>query len=55
MVADLWQRKGKISGCLEGGASIVLQQFQNEVNFPRKGSGIALKVSLLRTDKLEQK
>ena len=28
LVADLWQRKGKISGCFKNSTSIVLQQHQ---------------------------
>ena len=30
VVADLWKREGKISGCLKNSTSIVLQQCQNK-------------------------
>ena len=40
MVADLWQRKGKIIGCFKNSTSIVLQQCQNTVNFHRNGSNV---------------
>ena len=46
MVADLWQRNGKISGCFKNSASIVLQQQQNKISFQRKGSGVVLKFLL---------
>ena len=43
VVADLRQRKGKISGCFKNSTSIVLQQCQNQVRFEKKDSGIILK------------
>ena len=43
MVADLWQRKGKISGSFKYSASVVLQQSQTEVSFQRKASSVLLK------------
>ena len=33
MVADLWQRKGKISGCFKSSTPIVPKQCQNELSF----------------------
>ena len=46
MVADLWQRKGKINGCFKNFTSVGLRQFQNKVRFQRKDSGgIVLKFS----------
>ena len=42
VVVDLSQRKGKINGCFKNST----RQYQNKVSFPRKGSGIVLKVSL---------
>ena len=47
MVADLWQRKGKIGGCFKNRTSVVLQQCQNQVSFQRYGSGLVLKFLLL--------
>ena len=32
MIADLWQRKGKIGGCFKNSTSVVFQQSQNEVS-----------------------
>ena len=48
MVADLWQRRGKISGnCI----SIVLQQCQNKVSFQKTGSvGPGWEVCRMRGD-----
>ena len=46
MVADLWQRKGKISTFFEDITSVVLQQCQNKERFQRKDSGIVVKFSL---------
>ena len=46
VVADLWQRKGKTSGCLKNSTPVVLQQCQNKVDIQSKGSGIVLKCSL---------
>ena len=46
MVAGLWQRKGKVSGCFKNNTSIVLQQCQNKVNFQRKGSSVVVKLLL---------
>ena len=46
VVADLWQRKGKISGCFQNSTSAVLQHCQNKVSFQGKYSGIVLKFSL---------
>ena len=43
MVADLWQREGKVSGCFKNSSSLVLQQCQNKVNFQGKDSGIVLR------------
>ena len=45
VVADLWKRKGKISGCFKNSTSVFLQQCQDKVSFQRKGSGIVLKFS----------
>ena len=45
VVADLWQRKAKISGCFKNSTSIVLQLRQNKVSFQRKDFGIVLKCS----------
>ena len=45
VVADLWQRKDKISGCFKNSTSIVLQQCQNQVSFQRKDFGIVSKFS----------
>ena len=47
MVADLSQRKGKISGCFKNSTSTVNQQCQNKVNFQRNGSGVVLKFLLI--------
>ena len=41
----LWQRKGKISGCLKNSTSFVVQQCQNKVSFQRKDSSIVIKFS----------
>ena len=46
MVADLWQRKGKISDRSKTGNSIVLQQWQNKVRFRRNGSSFVSKFLL---------
>ena len=43
VVADLWQRRGKISGCFKNSTSVVLQECQNKVNLRRKGSSIVLR------------
>ena len=43
MVADLWQRKVKITGCIENSTSVVLQQCQSQVSFIRNGSSVVLK------------
>ena len=40
MVADLQQRKDKVSGCFKNDTSVVLHQCQNQVNFQIKGSSI---------------
>ena len=46
MVADLWQRKSKIRGCLKNSTSIVLQECRNKVSFQRKSSSVVLKYFL---------
>ena len=46
VVADFWQRKGKVSGYFKYCTSIVLQKCPNELSFQRKGSGIVLRFSL---------
>ena len=46
VVADLWQRKCKVSGCFKNSTSFVLQQFQNKVSFQRNGSSVVLKFLL---------
>ena len=46
VVADLWQRKGKISGCFKNSTSTVLPRCQNKVSFQRKGSSVVLKFLL---------
>ena len=45
MVADLRQRKGRISGSIKNGTSVVCQQCQNKVKIQRKDSGVISKVS----------
>ena len=45
-VADLWRRKGNITGRSKNITSTALWQCQNKVNFQRKGSGIVLKFLL---------
>ena len=44
VVADLWQRKGKISGCFKNSTFVVLEQCRNKVSSQRKGSSVVLKV-----------
>ena len=44
MVADLWQRTGKISDCFKNSTAIVLQQCQNKVSFQGKGSSVESKL-----------
>ena len=46
VVADLWQRKGKICGCFKNNTSIVLLQCRNKVSFQRKGPSVLLKFLL---------
>ena len=36
VVADLWQRKGKISSSFKNSTSVVLHQYQNQVNFKER-------------------
>ena len=45
MVADFWERKGKISDCFKVSTTTVLLHCQSEVSFQRKGSGIESKFS----------
>ena len=45
VVADLWQRKGKISGGFKNSTSVVLPQCQDKVLFQRKDTGIISKSS----------
>ena len=47
VVADLWQIKGKISGCFKNCTSIGLKQCQNKVSFQRNCSRVVLKFSLI--------
>ena len=37
MVADLWQKEGKISACFKNSTSVVLHQFEHKVGFSKKG------------------
>ena len=48
MVADLRQRKGKISGCFKNSTSIVLQQCQNKGHWHR--SMLDLKDATMTTE-----
>ena len=47
MVADLWQRKGKVSSCFKNSTSLALLLCQNKANFQRSGSGLVLVLLLI--------
>ena len=46
VVADLWQRIGKIRCCFKNSISVALRQCQSKVRFLRKGSSIVIEFFL---------
>ena len=46
-LAELWQKKEKISCCFKNSTSVVLQQCQNQLSFQRNGFGVVLKLLLI--------
>ena len=53
MVADLWQKKAKITDCFKSSISVVLRQFENKGKFSKNGFWHRIEIFITFCEKVE--